>query len=158
MVLQERDMDAVDRKLINLLQEGLPLEKNPFGALAASLGISREEIVERIGALRRKGIVRRLGGVFDSLAMGYSSMLVGARVPEGVFGDVARFVNAHPGVTHNYRRIGFLNMWFTLSTVCDEERDAFLEELLRRFGLTHVFPFPRVRSFKLRVFFDMEGA
>ena len=151
-------MDNADRKLINLLQEGLPLERDPYGVFAAKLGVSREEIVERTGALMREGILRRLGGVFDSGAMGYSSVLVGAHVSEDVFGDAARFVNAHPGVTHNYRRSGFLNMWFTLSTVCDEERDAFLEELRRRFALSQVFPFPRLRSFKLRVFFDMEGA
>ncbi len=150
-------MDTVDRKLINLLQEGLPLEKDPFALLAGKAGISKGEIVERVGVLMRQGLVRRLGGVFDSGAMGYSSLLVGAHVPEGVFEAAARFVNAHPGVTHNYRRGGELNMWFTLCYRRDEERDELLEELRRRFGLERVHPFPRVRSFKLRVFFDMES-
>ena len=150
-------MDNADRKLINLLQEGLPLERDPYGVFAAKLGVSREEIVERTGALMREGIIRRLGGVFDSGAMGYSSMLVGAHVPEDIFGDAARFVNAHPGVTHNYRRPGVLNMWFTLTTESDDDRDRTLLALRTRFGLTRVIEFPRIRSFKLRVFFDMEG-
>ena len=149
-------MDVIDRKLMNLLQEGLPLTKDPYGVVAGEIGISRAEVAGRIAGMMESGYIRRLGGVFDSNAMGYSSLLVGARVPEEIFQDVGRFVNALPGVTHNYRRTGFLNMWFTLSTTNEDEKDAVMDELRRRFGLTFLFAFPKVRSFKLKVFFDME--
>jgi len=156
-VFQETGMDAEDRRLINLLQEGLPLEKDPFGILARRMGLERAEIVARTDALIRAGYIRRLGGVFDSRAMGYSSVLVGARVPDDLFEDVAEFVNAIPGVTHNYRRKGFLNMWFTLSVSREEEKEAVLDGLRNRYDLTHVFPFSKLKNFKLRVFFDMES-
>ena len=48
MVLPEMTMDPVGRKLVNLLQEGLPLEKDPYGILARELGVSREEVASSI--------------------------------------------------------------------------------------------------------------
>ena len=150
-------MDAVDRALLNRLQEGLPLERDPYGVLAAETGIPRSELFDRIRRLTASGHIRRLGGVFDAEAMGYSGVLVGAGVPEEVYREVAAFLGAIPGVTHNYRRPGVLNMWFTLTTESDDDRDRTLLALRTRFGLTRVIEFPRIRSFKLRVFFDMEG-
>ncbi len=156
MVLPEMILDSVGRKLVNLLQEGLPLEKDPYGIIARDLDISRSEVTERIGALVDGGVIRRIGGVFDSAAMGYSSLLVGAAVPGEIFGDAAAFVNSFPGVTHNYRRSGPLNMWFTFASGDPGEIDGLLAALRESFGLSSVYPFPKVKHFKLRVFFDME--
>lgn len=150
-------MDAVDRALLNRLQEGLPLERDPYGLLAAEIGIPRLELLDRIRRLTESGRIRRLGGVFDAEAMGHTGVLVGAEVPEDVYREVAAFVGAIPGVTHNYRRPGVLNMWFTLTTESDDERERALLALRTRFGLPRVLEFPRIRGFKLRVFFDMEG-
>ena len=157
MVLPEVALDAVSRKLLNLLQQGLPLERDPYGILARRLGISRGEVSGRIDALKDRGIIRRLGGVFDSAAMGCESLLVGAAVPEEIFGEAAEFVNSFSGVTHNYRRSGALNMWFTIVSRDPGEIERLLETLKERFGLASVHPFPRTAHFKLRVFFDMEG-
>jgi DNA-binding Lrp family transcriptional regulator len=156
MVLPEMTLDPVGRKLVNLLQEGLPLEKDPYGKIARELGISRSEVTERIGSLVEGGVIRRIGGVFDSAAMGYTSLLVGAAVPAEVFRDAAAFVNSFGGVTHNYRRSGPLNMWFTFASADPGEIDGLLTALRERFGLSSVYPFPKVKHFKLRVFFDME--
>ncbi len=150
-------MDALDRKLLNLLQEGLPLEKDPYAIVSRQLGVTRSEVAERIKRLLNEGYIRRLGGTFDSKAMGYESILVGLRASEEQFADVARYVNACPGVTHNYRRSGFLNMWFTLSFCSSAQKEALLQGLRDTFALSDVFEFPKVKSFKLRVFFDMEG-
>jgi len=156
MVLPEMILDSVGLNLVNLLQEGLPLEKEPYGIIARDLDISRSEVTERIGALVDGGVIRRIGGVFDSAAMGYSSLLVGAAVPGEIFGDAAAFVNSFPGVTHNYRRSGPLNMWSTFASGDPGEIDGLLAALRERFGLSSVYPFPKVKHFKLRVFFDME--
>ena len=154
-MLQERNMDNADRKLINLLQEGLPLERDPYGVFAAKLGVSREEIVERTGALMREGIIRRLGGVFDSGAMGYSSMLVGAHVPEDIFGDAARFVNAHPGVTHNYRRNDDYNVWFTLIAPDEEALEDAMAAIKTATGIDDILSLRARRTFKINARFDV---
>ena len=69
-MLSEVNMDTIDRRLINLLQKGLPLDKNPYGLLAEELGITRSEVLERICDLSGRGYIRRLGGVFNNSGMG----------------------------------------------------------------------------------------
>jgi DNA-binding Lrp family transcriptional regulator len=53
--------------------------------------------------------------IFDAEALGYSTCLVAMRVPEGRLAEAAKAVNAHPGVSHNYRRTRAFNMWFTIA-------------------------------------------
>lgn len=150
-------MDALDMKLVNRLQEGLPLEEDPYRQIGEELGISRSDVLDRIKTLMHEGYIRRLGGTFDSRKMGYSSILIGARVPENVFEAVARYVNACKGVTHNYRRSGTLNMWFTLCTKEPADKADFLNHLETHFGITELYEFPNMKNFKLHVFFDMKG-
>lgn len=150
-------MDAIDRKLINSLQEGLPLEKDPYQIIGQSLGIERTEVAERIKNLLKAGYIRRLGGIFETSAMGYASILIGAHVPENIFPETARYINSFSGVTHNYRRSGALNMWFTFSYRREEEKTSFLKNLQEKFALADFREFPKRRNFKLRVFFDLAG-
>lgn len=150
-------MDQIDMKLVNRLQQGLPLEQDPYGALGSDLGLSRSEVLGRIAALTEAGYIRRLGGTFDSRKMGYSSILIGAQVPENVFDEAAGYVNAFPGVTHNYRRSGDLNMWFTLCTQHAAEKSAFINGFRDQFSIPELYEFPNLKNYKLHVFFDMEG-
>lgn len=156
-MLQEVPMVAIDMKLINRLQEGLPLEEDPYRGIGEDLGLRRSDVLDRIKSLMQTGYIRRVGGTFDSQKMGYSSVLIGAHVPEPVFEAVARYVNTLRGVTHNYRRSGQLNMWFTFCTENPGEKEDLFEQLETYFGITEVYAFPNVRNFKLHVFFDMEG-
>jgi len=55
--------DAIDRGIIALIQGDLPLKTRPFQKLAEELGISEQEIVERIQLWGQKGIMRRWGVV-----------------------------------------------------------------------------------------------
>ncbi len=150
-------MDSMNMKLINRLQKGLPLEMNPYGLIGEELGIPRSEVLARIKGLVSEGYIRRIGGSFDTRKMGYTSILMGANVPEHQYREIASHINAVPGVTHNYRRSGFLNMWFTLSVMEPEEKEGLIQDLRTRFAITEIYEFPKLRNYKLHVFFDMEG-
>lgn len=149
-------MDEKDRELLNILQKGLPLEKDPYGIVAEKLNISREAVLQRIAALKDEGYIRRLGATFDTRAMGYTSLLFGAEVEPSAMANVAAYICGIKGVTHNYKRDGALNMWFTLSTATEEERAHFVSTLTQLDGVKAVYPFPKLKSFKLSVFFDMK--
>lgn len=150
-------MDATNRKLMNLLQKGLPLEKNPYGVLAAQLEISRSELLERIKDLFQEGYIRRLGGTFNNSGMGYTSLLFGIYAPDDIFDLVAAYVNSFKGVTHNYQRNGKLNMWFTFSFSDPAEKEPLIQGLRERFKILEIFEFPNLRNYKLNVYFDLEG-
>ena len=150
-------MDTIDLKLLNELQDGLPIEKDPYSKIAQSLDIERKEIVNRVKKLIKKGYIRRFGGIFNTRGMGYQSTLVGVHVPDHLFSDVATYINKCKGVTHNYRRTNYLNMWFTLTVLHEEEKEELFKRLNDEFGLEEVTEFPTLKYFKLKVFFDMEG-
>ncbi len=149
-------MDEKDKELLNLLQKGLPLARDPYGVIGKQLSIERSEVLERIVQLKERGYIRRLGGTFDTKAMGYTSLLFGAEVETHAIEAVAQYISGVKGVTHNYKRDGALNMWFTLSTATEEERADFVKNLSRLEGVKSVYPFPKLKSFKLSVFFDMK--
>ena len=150
-------MDVTNIKLINLLQKGLPLEKNPYGILAAQLEITRAELLARIKELFQEGYIRRLGGTFNNSGLGYTSILFGISVPDDIFDHVADYVNSFKCVTHNYQRSGKLNMWFTFSFSDVAEKEALLLGLQERFEILEIFEFPNLKNYKLNVYFDMEG-
>ncbi|TCL70908.1 DNA-binding Lrp family transcriptional regulator [Hydrogenispora ethanolica] len=148
-------MDAIDRKLLNRVQAGLPLTEQPFHEVAEELGIAPDEVIQRLTALKEKGFIRRFGGLFNSRRLGYSSTLLAMAVPEERLDEVAAVINSFPGVTHNYRRQNRLNIWFTLATRDPSEKEVILGSIRFQTGLEPM-EFPAERIFKLNVFFDLE--
>ncbi|HVG23808.1 MAG TPA: Lrp/AsnC family transcriptional regulator [Thermoanaerobaculia bacterium] len=107
-------MDQRDRELLGALQGEIPLVSTPYAVIGQQLDMSEKEVIKRTERLRRDGVVRSLAAQFDARALGYRSCLVAARVAPARVDDAAAAINAHPGVTQNYRRNNDLNLWFTL--------------------------------------------
>lgn len=63
-------MDSIDRRLLDVLQRGLPLCAQPYAAVAGEVGASEEECLARVWRMKQLGIIRRLGGVFSTRALG----------------------------------------------------------------------------------------
>lgn len=155
-------MDKLDLKILNLMQEGMPIDENPFHKMAEELGITPEELVDRLKNIKNSGYIRRIGAIFDSSKLGYESVLVGAKVPEDKVSPIVDIINSYGEVTHNYYRDNghknSLNIWFTITTKNSKERKHILEEISSRSGVYNLYEFPKVRFFKLEVFFKMEEA
>lgn len=149
-------MDYIDKKLLNYLQVGIKIIPNPFTTISDELNISELETVQRIKRLKDAGIIRRFGAVINSQKLGLESVLCGASVSDSAIDHFVQIVNAHPGVTHHYQRDSHLNMWFTLTTATQNEQLKFIQSLLKIDGVTTVLPFHRVKTYKLKVFFNME--
>ncbi|MFP4198834.1 MAG: Lrp/AsnC family transcriptional regulator [Halanaerobium sp.] len=149
-------MEKINQKILDKLQSGLKLETSPFQKMAAELEIEAEELLQRIKKLKKDGYIRRLGGVFRSSRLGYKSTLVALELEEDKFYQVAEIINQHPGVTHNYRREHKLNLWFTLSTAGELEREKFLARIKALPGVKELYQLPKEKFFKLDVFFKME--
>lgn len=109
-------MDPLDARLIDWLQTGIPVCEAPFAAVASELGMTEEDVVARIDALLRAGVLTRFGPLFNADRMGGAFTLAALQVPAERFDAVAAQVNAHPEVAHNYARDHAWNMWFVLAT------------------------------------------
>jgi siroheme decarboxylase len=148
-------LDKIDRKLLNLIQEQLPLNSRPYSMIAEKLGLTEAEVVARITILKEKGIIRRIGGIFDSGKLGFITTLVALEVEEVMLDSVAQAVNLYPGVTHNYKRNHLYNIWFTLITESRQAQEKVISEIGALPGVKRVLNLPAVKNYKLRVNFDL---
>lgn len=139
-------LDALDRRLINTLQEGFPLVDEPWQVVAEALGSTAEEVLERVRRLRETGVLTRFGPMFQIERLGGRFVLAALAVPEERFDEVTAAVNALPEVAHNYRRSHRINMWFVLATEKPEGIAEAIAKIEAATGLT-VFAFPKRREF-----------
>ncbi|MDD2553406.1 MAG: AsnC family transcriptional regulator [Desulfotomaculaceae bacterium] len=147
--------DQIDRKLLNLIQTDFPLSPEPYREIGEALGISEEEVLSRIRSMISNGLIRRLGGIFDSKMLGYHSTLCAMQVDQRRIDEVAAVVNSYPGVTHNYLREHEYNMWFTATAPSKEELDEFIARVKRDTGINEILVLPAQKLFKIRVNFDL---
>ena len=82
-------------------------------------------------------------------------MLVAMRFPEEKLDRAARFLNRHPGISHNYERDGFFNLWFTIAVPPDHSLEGDIENLGRLTGALTTRLLPTIKFFKIGVNFDM---
>jgi DNA-binding Lrp family transcriptional regulator len=152
-------LDELDRRLLNLMQGSFPLESRPYAAVARAAGIPEEQVLERVGRLLEERIIRQVTPIYDTRALGYSSMLVAAKVDPEHPWRAAKIVNAHPGVSHNYLRNHEFNMWFTLATEPDSPLglQGTLDVLQELTGAESIRQLPTLKLFKIRMDLEMEG-
>ena len=150
-------MDELDRRLLNLIQDGLPLVPEPYRALAEALRVSEEEVLGRLGSLCERRVIRRLGAIFDSRRLGYQGVLCALRVPPERLAQTAAVINSYPGVTHNYLRDHAYNMWFTLLAPSPVLLSAKVREIKERTGNDDMLVLPAKRVFKIKVNFELDG-
>jgi siroheme decarboxylase len=151
-------LDELDKRLLNLLQGSFPIAPRPYAAVAELAGVPQEEVLVRTKRLLDERIIREITPIFDTRVLGYSSMLVAARVdPENPW-RAAKVINSHPGVSHNYLRDHDFNIWFTIATEPDSRLglDGTLEVLQRLTGAQSVRQLPTLRLFKIRMELEME--
>jgi len=151
-------LDELDKRLLNLLQGSFPIAPRPYAAVADLAGVPEEEVLTRTKRLLDERIIREVTPIFDTRVLGYSSMLVAARVdPENPW-RAAKVINEHPGVSHNYLRDHDFNIWFTIATEPGSRLglDGTLEVLQRLTGAESVRQLPTLRLFKIRMDLEME--
>ncbi|KLU58796.1 hypothetical protein CEB3_c48130 [Peptococcaceae bacterium CEB3] len=150
-------MEKVERSLLNIVQTEFPLESRPYRKLGELLEIEEAEAFRHMNRLYALGVIRRLGGVFDSRRLGYFSTLCAAKIPPDKVAQVAGLLADIPGVTHNYLREHEYNMWFTLIAPSEEEAERILTRVREEAGTPDIYSLPAVRLFKIRVDLDLNA-
>jgi len=151
-------LDELDRKLLNLLQGSFPIASRPYAHVAELAGLPEQEVLTRTKRLLDERIIREITPIFDTRVLGYSSMLVAAKVDAENPWRAAKIINSHPGVSHNYLRDHDFNLWFTIATEPDSPLglDGTLQLLERLTGAESVRQLPTLRLFKIRMDLEME--
>jgi DNA-binding Lrp family transcriptional regulator len=145
-----QDIDQRDRELVGALQGEIPLISTPFAVVGQIIDMSEKEVIKRTERLKREGVVRQVSAQFDAHALGYRSCLVAAKVNPDRIDQSANVINAHPGVTQNYRRNNDFNLWFTIAVPASSQLG--LEKTVQILGdeaeCDVVRPLPTLKIFK----------
>ena len=101
-----------DRALIAATQGGLPLVARPYEAVGAMLGVGGEVVRERLAAMLKSGLIRRIGAVPNHYKLGYTANGMSVwDVADGRVDELGERLAAVPGVSHCYRRPRALPRW-----------------------------------------------
>jgi DNA-binding Lrp family transcriptional regulator len=152
-------LSDLDKRLLNLMQGSFPIAERPYQHIATEAGVTEDAVIGRIQELLDERIIRQVTPIFDTRALGYSSMLVAAKVdPENPW-RAANIINAHPGVSHNYLRNHEFNIWFTIATEPDSPLglERTLEVLAELAGAESIRQLPTLKLFKIRMDLEMEA-
>ncbi len=104
----------LQQQIINDFQRDFPLCSSPFNALAKQYNVDENDILQAISDLQNKGILSRLGPVFDHKKAG-ASTLVAVSIPEKQLDKIAETINQFEQVNHNYAREHDYNLWFVVT-------------------------------------------
>ncbi|AJA46545.1 protein NirD [Clostridium pasteurianum DSM 525 = ATCC 6013] len=149
-------MDRESKEILNLIQTEFPLDARPFLKIANKLNITEQKVINTINELKKQGYIRRIGGIFNSSKLGYTSLLCAARVPEDRIYEVAEFISSYKGVTHNYQRNNKYNIWFTVTEESEEKIKRFLQDIKVNTGIEDILELPAIDVFKINAVFAMK--
>ncbi len=152
-------LDDGDKRLMNVMQSEFPLVAEPYPLIAERAELEVDDAMSRARRLLDNRIIREITPIFDTRALGYSSMLVAAKVDTEYPHRPAEIINSHPGVSHNYLRTHEFNLWFTIATPPDSELglQGTLEVLQELTGAESIRQLPTLTMFKINMNLEMEG-
>lgn len=139
-------LDELDKRIVNALQGGFPICDKPFARIAGRIGVEEQELIQRIQRLLDVGALSRFGPMYNAERMGGGLTLCAMAVPNENFEDVAKKVNQHAAVAHNYERDYQLNMWFVLATESASEIPQVIQQIEAQTGCK-VYDMPKIEEF-----------
>lgn len=149
-------LEAVDKAILMILQKGIPVDSRPYFAIGQAVGLTEQEVIERIKRMKEEQIIRRMSGFFNSRNLGYTSVLCAVSVAEKNIAQAAELINSYAGVTHNYVRDHQYNLWFTLIAAGETARENILDEIESSPYVDKMLRLYTNRRFKINVTFDLE--
>jgi len=105
-------MDSIDREIIAATQEGLPLVSEPYKHIALQIGITKDDLMQRLIAMQENGIIRRIGAVPNHYKLGYlhNGMTVWD-IADDQIDRLGKLIGELDFVSHCYHRPRHLPDW-----------------------------------------------
>jgi DNA-binding Lrp family transcriptional regulator len=139
-------MDKIDKQIINALQNGFPISDAPYRQVATQLGLTEQELIDRLQALLANGVLTRFGPLYNAEQMGGALTLAAVKAPMDLYDEIVDIINAFPEVAHNYARNHELNMWFVIATETPEQIQQTINAIEQATGLS-VYNMPKIKEY-----------
>jgi DNA-binding Lrp family transcriptional regulator len=138
--LEPQPYDEDDIALIRALQGPMAAVERPYDEAAAEIGVSTEELLERLRGMVDRKILRRVAAILYHRRAGFSANGMGVwKVPEGEILEVGGKMASFRGISHCYQRPTYEDWPYSVFTMAHgrskEECDAILDSIAEECGM-----------------------
>jgi DNA-binding Lrp family transcriptional regulator len=138
--LEAQPYDNEDIELIRALQGPMAAVERPYDEAAAELGISTEELLERLRGMVDRKILRRVASILYHRRAGFSANGMGVwKVPEDEVMSTGARMASFRGISHCYQRPTYEDWPYSVFTMAHgrskEECDAILDSIAEECGM-----------------------
>jgi siroheme decarboxylase len=143
--VEPRELDPIelsdeDIAVIRATQGPMPVIEEPYAPAAERLGVSQDEVLERLASLRERDGLRRVAAILFHRRAGFSANGMGVwKVPAPEILDTGRRMAAFRGVSHCYQRPTYPDWPYSVFTMAHgrskEECDAVLDAIAETTGI-----------------------
>ncbi len=142
-----------DKKLINILSRGLPLLLNPFEQLAKEVGLSEEEVLNRISEYQRGGLIRRFGATLRHNQVGFTANAMSVWVvAHDRVNEIGKLMASYKKITHCYERFSYpewpYNLYAMIHGSSKEECERVAADISKKTGINEYKLLYSTKEFK----------
>lgn len=95
----------LDKKIISLISQDIPLVKEPFKDLAFKLGIGQEMFLGRIKVYKKSGFMRKFSASLNHAKIGFQhNAMVVWNIPNNLINKAGNLMASFAEVSHCYQR------------------------------------------------------
>jgi len=125
---------------IKALQGPMEAVERPYDAAASELGISTEELLERLRGMVERKLLRRVAAILFHRRAGFSANGMGVwKVPEEEILETGRQMASFRGISHCYQRPTYADWPYSVFTMAHgrskQECDAILDSIAEDCGI-----------------------
>lgn len=125
-------LSSLDIKIIRSVQEDLPLVVEPYKEIARKLGITENELLNKLKEFSNNGIIRRYGTILNHKNVGFkANAMVVWIIPERRIDDVSKIMILCPQISHCYQRPTFLGWPYNIFTMIHAQSKQECEKVVK---------------------------
>jgi siroheme decarboxylase len=138
--LERQPYDEDDIATIRALQGPMEAVERPYDAAAAELGISTDELLERLRTMVDRKLLRRVAAILFHRRAGFSANGMGVwKVPDGEILETGARMASFRGISHCYQRPTYADWPYSVFTMAHgrskQECDAILDSIATECGI-----------------------
>lgn len=142
-----------DIEFLKHIQNGLPLTKTPYKDIADKLGLSEEDVIDKLQRLLDEGKIRRLAASIAHRKIGIvSNAMCVWKVPENKVDETGKIMAGFEEVTHCYERPTFPgwehNVYTMIHGYNDSECEKIIENIKEKTGINEYIILYSEKEFK----------
>jgi DNA-binding Lrp family transcriptional regulator len=144
-------LEKIDKDILRLAQGNLPVSEEPFAVWADELGISQDELLDRLKRLKETGIIRDFKAILRHQKAGISAnALVTWAVEEARAAEAGKELAGFDAITHCYERpdFGRYNIFTMIHAKTKKDLLDMITEISEKTGLLDYEIYWSKREFK----------